>query len=48
MKLKQEKKNLKPKREHKQKLEKSPALNMSFDEAMRRIIRVHPSEEKGK
>lgn len=48
MKLKREKKNLKPKGEYKQKLEKTPALNMSFDEVMRRIIRVHPSEEKGK
>lgn len=48
MKSKQEKKNLKPKGEHKQKLEKTPTLSMSFDEAMRRIIRVHPSEEKGK
>ena len=48
MKLKREGKNLKPKGEYKQKLEKTPALNMSFDEVMRRIIRVHPSEEKGK
>ncbi len=48
MKLKREKKNLKAKSDHKQKPEKSLVLNMSFDEAMRRIVRVHPSEEKGK